>query len=140
MNKILFIVLVSLMSISVFAQRNEIKFPNEPIEKIIVHTDRDLYLSGEKIWFKANCFVTDGAIDHHLSNVLYIELYNRSRDYIVKRKYSIEDGKAFGSIDIPVEFISGNYYLRAYTQYLKNYQPENFYTSILTIVDPRVPL
>ena len=140
MNKVLFIVLMSLISISAVSQNYDINLPNEPIEQITVHTDRDLYLTGEKIWFKANCFVSEGEIEHNLSNVLYIELYNRNREYIVKRKFNISEGNTYGSIDIPLEFVSGNYFLRAYTQYLKNYQSEYYFTSLLTIIDPRIPL
>ena len=62
MNKVLFIVLMSLISISAVSQNYDINLPNEPIEQITVHTDRDLYLTGEKIWFKANCFVSEGEL------------------------------------------------------------------------------
>jgi len=116
-------------------------FADEVVEKVILHPDRDLYLSGEKIWFKAYCFTPNQSSEQNLSNILYIELYNNSRQSITKRKFTISKEKdVYGSIDIPSEFLSGNYYLRAYTQFLKNYSPENYFTSVITIINPLMAL
>lgn len=114
---------------------------DETTEKIILHTDRGLYLSGEKIWFNAYCFIPEKTASNNLSNILYVELYNGSREFITKRKFQIsKDKNVYGSIDIPSEFLSGNYYLRAYTQFLKNQAPESYFTSIITIINPLLAL
>lgn len=110
-----------------------------PIEEIVLFTDRDIYLSGEKIWFSAKCTV-HGYEDQQLSRVLYLELFNASRKSIAQAKYRITDFFAQGVLVIPSEFISGNYYLRAYTNYMRNFGPESYYTRIITIVNPFLPL
>jgi len=140
MKNILFIGLILLISFSAISQEENFNFPVVPIEHIIVNTDRNFYLNQEKIWFNAYCYNSEKEIFHDLSNVLYIELFNSSREFLVKRKFNIVNGYANGAIDIPSEFLSGNYYLRAYTQYLKNFSPDSYFTSLVTIINPNFKL
>ena len=109
-------------------------FPEEPEETIVLNTDRDLYLSGEKIWFSAHCFFQNLMDEDEISKVLYIELTNEESNF--KHKFSIHNGLSSGSILIPTDLKSGNYLLTAYTQYLKNYSQDYFFSSILSIINP----
>ena len=120
MNKIVFTLLMLQISILAISQNEPVKLQKDPLEQVILHTDRDLYLAGEKIWFNASVYITDEAAEHNMSNVLYIELFNNKRVYLSKKKFKILDGIAYGSIDIPEIFVSDNYFLRAYTQFQKN--------------------
>lgn len=136
MKKILFLSLLLLHSIFVSSQNEKPEIINNQFEQVIIHTDRDIYLNKEKIWFTAYCFISKKEISHNLSNVLYIELYNNSQSLIVKKKFKIINGKVDGAIDIPSEFISGNYSLRAYTQFLKNFSPKTYFTKLISIINP----
>lgn len=108
-------------------------------EEVSLVTDRTLYLSGENIWFSACCTI-DGLSDgRQLSNVLYIELYHHQQA-VVKKKFQIVDGIIEGMLTIPGEIPSANYYLRAYTQYQRNFAPETFFTTLLTIINPEIPI
>lgn len=139
-----YIFLFLLISNLSFAQINNNRHLSNSLEKIdekvVLNTDRNLYISGEKIWFKAFCSNSEETRQTNISNVLYVELYNNSREFIVKRKFNILDGSAFGSIDIPSEFLSGNYFLRAYTQFFKNQPLSNYFTSLITVVNPNIAL
>ncbi|MCK5839898.1 MAG: hypothetical protein KAG99_08615, partial [Bacteroidales bacterium] len=109
------------------------------IENVILHTDRNIYLSGEELWFIAYITMNNILSDSTLSTVLYIELYN-NKATICKKKFVIGDGMAMGAFNIPEETRSGNYFLRAYTQYLRNAPPETYYTSVVSIINPEIPL
>ncbi|MCK4679426.1 MAG: hypothetical protein KAT48_14930 [Bacteroidales bacterium] len=109
------------------------------IENVILHTDRDIYLSGEELWFTAYITMNNILSDSTLSTVLYIELYN-NKATICKKKFVINDGLAMGAFNIPEETRSGNYFLRAYTQYLRNAPPETYFRSLVTIINPEIPL
>jgi hypothetical protein len=108
-------------------------------ENVVFYTDRDLYLSGEDIWFKAFISVINASESQQLSNVFYIELYQNKRA-VVKKKFQIIDGKVEGMLNIPEEIHSANYYIRAYTQYQRNFAPETFFTTLLTIINPEIPV
>lgn len=105
-------------------------------ENINLITDRDVYLSGEPIWFSATIRL-NGEISE-LSKVLFIELFNADQKSIVRKKYKLDKGLAKGIIDIPSEFLSDTYYLRAYTHYSKNFPASSFFFSAIQIINPKV--
>ena len=71
-----------------------------------------------------------------LSNYVYIELITPEGKQIVGRKYKLANQEFSGSIIIPENVLSGIYYLRAYTRYMRNFGPENFEYQFLKIVNP----
>ncbi len=141
MSRIFFILLILTFN-QLFAQGNAdqqtIKTPAYAEEEVKLFTDRDLYLSGERIWFKAHCLYANFHLELELSKVLYVELYNEASN--LKQKYFINNGISSGSIHIPKDFKTGNYYLRAYTQYLKNFNADFYFTKIISIINPNEPL
>ena len=92
-----------------------------PQEKIHLHTDRNLYTSGEKIWFKA--YVVD-AFNHQsptCSKYVYIELISDA-DSLMHRVMVCGDGFGLfhGNIFLSELIPEGDYTLRAYTRYMEN--------------------
>ena len=108
-------------------------------EEITLSTDRDLYISGERIWFRAFCKSNAGA-DSILSTILYLELYDQRFNNIVAAKFRILASEATGFIQIPAGISTGNYFIRAYTQYNRNFSPYLFCTSLVTVINPGKPL
>lgn len=104
-------------------------------EKVVVVTDRELYLSGEKILFAATVFFEDGNIESDLSKIMYVELFKEDKPF-VQAKFRINNGCVQGNIQLPTELLSGNYYLRAYTMFMRNGRPENFFNTLIRIVNP----
>ena len=105
-----------------------------PQEKIHLHTDRDYYIPGEKIWFKA--YITD-AITHQYpthSRYVYAELIN-STDSLISRvmirpdEHGLYHGHLFLSEVVP----EGYYTLRAYTRYLANTHADYFFRKNIRI-------
>jgi len=109
------------------------------LEEVGLLTDRTLYISGENIWFKAFVSIKNRQENRQLSNIFYIELY-QNKQAVVKRKFQIVDGYVQGMLTIPEEIPSANYYLRAYTQYQRNFPPETFFTTLLSIINPEIPI
>ena len=107
-------------------------------EKVVFYTDRNLYLTGENIWSKASVSVDNAGDNKQLSNVLYLELY-LNKQAVVKKKFQIVNGVVEGMLPIPEEIYSANYYLRAYTQYQRNFPAGTFFTSLITIINPELP-
>ena len=105
-------------------------------EKVIIYTDRDLYLSGEQIWFTAYIIVNNTFKEFELSKIVYVELFDVAKKKVFKGKFEIKKNCAAGSFQIPGETLSGNYFIRAYTHYQRNFPPENFATKIITIINP----
>lgn len=143
MKKFIIIVIALFASFnSLYLKGQQITYPvaNENVrEKVELITDRNLYLSGENIWFSAVIKLNVSDSLRQLSNVLYIEVYSHDQA-VIQKKYQILNGKVQGMIPIPEELPSANYYLRAYTRYQRNFPPESYFTSLLTIINPENPV
>jgi len=55
-----------------------------PVEKVHLHLDRQLYLPGDTIWFKAYVVIGNGHWLSALSGILYVELIN-NKDSVINR-------------------------------------------------------
>ena len=104
-------------------------------EKIFVHTDREMYLAGEIIWFKL--YYTSGAKNEllDLSKIAYVEVIDKNQKPILQAKISIEKGTGNGSFYLPVSLTSGNYQFRAYTNWMKNFSPDYFFNKNISIIN-----
>ena len=104
-----------------------------PQEKIHLHTDRDFYVPGEKIWFKA--YVVDAATLQPStdSRYVYAELIN-SRDSLVSRvMIRPENDMFYGYLPLSSFVPEGNYTLRAYTRYMENMDDDYFFKKNIRI-------
>ena len=108
---------------SVFSQL--ILFPQE---KIHLHTDRTMYVPGDKIWFKA--YIVD-AFTHQsstYSQYAYIELINSSDSLIHRVMVSKDENELlYGHIYLSDFIPEGDYTLRAYTRYMENMGDDYFF-------------
>ena len=105
------------------------KFNEEfPQEKVYLHTDKPYYLAGETIWFQA--YVTAGSFHQlsPLSKTLYVELINVSNEFISRFIVRVENGLGRGQVPLPRYLATGSYQLRAYTNWMRNFPPEFFFT------------
>lgn len=105
-------------------------------EKVFVHLDRPLYLVGETIWFKTFC--VDASLHQPLdmSKVAYLEVLDKEHNPVLQTKISLEEGKGFGSVFIPPFLQSGHYSVRSYTNWMKNFSPDFYFETTITIVNP----
>lgn len=105
-------------------------------EKVFVHTDQSVYLTGETMWFKVYC--VDGTTHRPLdmSKVTYLELLDKERKPVLQTKLPMVDGSGNGTWMLPTSLSSGNYLLRAYTSWMKNYSADFFFEKAVTIVNP----
>lgn len=105
-------------------------------EKIFVHTDKDLYLTGEILWLKVyNTDAANGRVSLH-SKVVYVEILDQRNAPVVQAKIAMKDGTGSGSLYIPLTIVNGMYKLRAYTNWMKNFGPQVFFEKELTLINP----
>ncbi|MDR2148575.1 MAG: TonB-dependent receptor plug domain-containing protein [Tannerella sp.] len=105
-----------------------------PQEKLYLHTDRNFYVPGEKIWFKAYLV---NAITHQeptRSRYVYVELINAS-DSLIERVMLLKnaDNMFHGNIFLSEIIPEGFYTLRAYTRYMENLGENYFFEKNIQI-------
>ena len=104
-------------------------------EKIFAHLDRSLYAAGETVWFKL--YYVDGYFHRPLdvSKVAYVEILDRDNKAIIQTKISLKDGTGNGQLLLPISISSGNYLVRVYTNWMKNFSPEYYFHQQITILN-----
>jgi hypothetical protein len=104
-------------------------------EKVYVHTDRSFYLTGDVIWFKAYVVNAANSQFSSLSKVLYVEVINNLNQPVLQGKIDIEKGSGNGSFYLPFTVSSGNYVIRAYTNWMKNFSAETYFQKEISIAN-----
>ncbi len=107
-----------------------------PGETICLFTDRNMYCANETIFFTASYFFDSQADSSLWSRVLYIELIKWNGTQLTHLKLKLDKSGASGSMKIPADLISGNYYLRAYTKWMRNFSPDVYAYRLVKIVNP----
>jgi hypothetical protein len=104
-----------------------------PWEEIYIHTDRNEYIAGEQMWF--NVYVIDRQSNKPspYSRIVYVELINRYNQPVVQKRIGTENGTGPGQLALPDSLSSGNYMLRAYTGWMKNFLPANCFMKEINI-------
>ncbi len=96
-------------------------------EKPFVQTDKPYYYPGETIWFKSNMLYQNPIMADSLSRVLYVELIGEKGEISASGIFPIEKSKTSGMLKLPQSLVSGNYLLRAYTNWMRNFGENDFY-------------
>ncbi len=112
-----------------------IKTASKIKEHFSIFTDRSFYVVDETVRFRAD-FIQQG-LEHVLwSSVLYVEIVSSSGAPIAQGKFLINKGLSIGGISIPPETLTGNYFLKCYTRWMRNAGPETFSFVPIKIINP----
>ncbi len=105
-------------------------------EKIYVQTDKPYYTLGEDLWFTA--YLVNGTTHKpsNLSNVIYVELIDSKDSIVQKRQLLIKDFSSAGDFTLKKDWSPGKYRLRAYSNYMRNQNPDFFFQTEIPIWDP----
>ncbi len=104
-------------------------------EKVVVNTDKPDYLAGEIAWFKVYCLDAASHRPLDLSKVCYVELLDKDDRFVVQAKIALQQAEGKGSFYLPLTIATGNYKLRAYTNWMKNSGPASFFERPVTIIN-----
>ena len=108
---------------------------NFPQEKVHLHIDKPIYAIGEEIWIKAYVVTAQRNEPTLLSGVLNVDLIDAKNEVRKKIRMPIHKGNATGHITLIDSLAAGNYRLRAYTNYMRNYSSSFFFEKTIQIGD-----
>lgn len=104
-----------------------------PWEEIYIHTDRQEYIAGEEMWFSVYLIDRQSGKPSGDSRIAYFEILNPENRPVVQKRISLEQGYGPGQVDLPDTLSSGVYTIRAYTNWMKNFLPENCFISRVAV-------
>ncbi|MCT4589300.1 MAG: hypothetical protein N4A71_15865 [Carboxylicivirga sp.] len=102
-------------------------------EKLVIDTDRDVYVGGEDLWLTIINLDKD---QPSISKVVYVELINKENVPVIQEKMFLNNHMVSSRVTIPDTISTGNYFLRAYTSWMTNYPAQCFAKRIVSIVNP----
>lgn len=107
-----------------------------PQEKIHIHNDKPVYLSGEKIWFRAH--LIDAYSNKYDSTSIYIygELISPLDSIVDRIKIRRNDIVYAGYFNLDEEYPVGTYTMRFYTKFLESLGDDYFFKKNVEIGGP----
>ncbi|MBC8315035.1 MAG: hypothetical protein ISR57_07155 [Bacteroidales bacterium] len=105
-------------------------------ERIQSCTDRTMYVSGEKIFFSAVIYHATNPFAEEFSRIFYCELITPDGNKIAGGKYLLQNSSGQGCLTIPEETISGIYFLKFYTRFMRNISTDEYKYIKLKIINP----
>lgn len=146
LTKILFTLLITtfLFNLSASAQQDSVALNNiisktkrlsdeQPIEKVYLHFDKPYYAVADTVWFKAYV-TTEQNVPSPLSKIVYVELWTAKDSLVQTVKLPVKNSVAYGNIPLNMNtYKQGNYYVRAYTLWMANFDNAFFFTKTILI-------
>ncbi|WP_441900488.1 TonB-dependent receptor plug domain-containing protein [Pedobacter psychrotolerans] len=104
-----------------------------PQEKVHLHLDKPYYAIGDDIWFKAYVLDAKSSAPSALSEILYVELINEKDSVKKQLKLPVVGGITWGDFKLADTLSEGNYRIRAYTNYMRNFGTAFFFDKSIKI-------
>ena len=102
-------------------------------EKIHVHFDKDIYLPGETVWFKAYIFEFGKP---SVSTNLYAGWYNKEGKLLQEKRLAVFTGTANGDFAIPDSAPSPVYQLRLFTRNMRQADSSQVFLRSVAVYQP----
>lgn len=106
-------------------------------ETVWLQSDRHIYLSGEEIWFKAQVLDRLTLQPSLLSRNLRVELTDAVGNRLVRHNLLMGAGSLAAGIQLGPDLSTGWYYLRAYTNWMRNFDGSEHAVIPVKVVNPR---
>ena len=107
-------------------------------EKLIVQTNKSMFVAGEDVWFKA--WVVNNASHKYYkrSQTLYVDLVNEQDSVVYNTLLHIPSEKTEGQLPISKFFSEGQYWLRFYTADMLKKDSSSILVVPIYIVNPKL--
>lgn len=88
-------------------------------EKLHIHFDKSIYNQGETVWFKA--YLLAGAAPSVFSKNVYVDFFDAEGNLLQHITSPLFESSAKGQFDIPAKYSGQTLHVRAYTQWMLNF-------------------
>jgi len=144
---IIFLLLIICISLVNYSDRDDprvIKIVNQfnffrarySPQKVYLHTDKATYMAGETMWIKAYLMDAARLLPDTVSKEIYVEFLDINNQPVNNLILKNRQGFSNGSILLKDSLLEGNYQLRAYTNWMRNFDSDYFFSKTITIKNP----
>lgn len=135
------IVVCLFISFSSLAQKHQSKIDSSYVnyfqdtrETPYLHLNKTSFLSGEEIWFKAYILEQNSQKPHPTTSNLYISIFDASGKMKDQQLVHVKKGFGHGSIYIDSTYNKDQYYLKASTKWMKNFNEDHSFSQKIKII------
>jgi hypothetical protein len=100
------------------------KYFKAPRESLYLHLNKSSYLRGENLWFQGYAYNRQTKQLHSEVRNVELRIYNDQGNMLDKQLLLCIGGRFSGQIEIDSTYIDGNYYLKAETNWMKNFKED----------------
>lgn len=101
-------------------------------ERIFAVTDKECYLSGERLCIRVDALMADDTPS--ASRVAYVEIAD-TRQMYAQTMVALAQGQGWAEIELPQRMHSGSYQVTVYTRAMRNFGVECFFRSIIGVIN-----
>jgi len=108
-------------------------------EKVLVQTNKNIFVAGEELWFKA--WVLNSLSHKYFthSKTLYADLVNEKDSAVIQILLNIPSEKTEGRIKLSDSLPEGYYWLRIYTATIQQHDSSSIFVAPIYVVNKRFP-
>jgi len=107
-------------------------------EIVYLHLNKSTYIKGEDIGFAAYVLDKKDKKPSKLTTNLYVSIEDNTQKIIAQKLIKVENGVASNTFDIDSTFSSGNYTIKAYTNWMLNFNEPNYYLESIRVINSEV--
>ncbi|WP_394749783.1 hypothetical protein [Spongiimicrobium salis] len=98
-----------------------------PRESVYLHLNKSTYVLGEDMWFKGYVYNRQKEQPFKQTSNVYIGIYDSLGRPLQKKLFRAREGFVQGNIAVDSTFSNGAYYIRASTNWMKNFNEDDSY-------------
>lgn len=107
-----------------------------PRETIFLHLNKSDYANGENLWFKGYVYDRFEKLPLKETSNLYVGIYHKDGTQKEKKLFLTKDGFVQGHFAIDSTFTTGEFYIKAGTNWMKNFKEDDSFIQKFQVVNP----
>ncbi|MBC3845603.1 hypothetical protein H8K90_04380 [Winogradskyella echinorum] len=112
-------------------------YTSDAREVVYVHLNKSTYIKGESIGFTAYVLDKKDKKPSLVTTNLYVSIEDEKNNVLQKKLLKVENGVASNIIELDSSFTSGYYTFKAYTNWMRNFNEQNYFIESVRIIDPK---
>ncbi|XLS30645.1 hypothetical protein ACJD0Z_07415 [Flavobacteriaceae bacterium M23B6Z8] len=104
-------------------------------EAIFLHLNKSTFIKGESIWFKGYVYDRKEGLPFKETSNIYVGLYDKDGNQLDKFLVKAIDGYAYGNIKIDTTYVTGDYYLKANTNWMRNFVEDDSFVQRIQLIN-----
>lgn len=115
-------------------QNNYQRYFELPRETLYTHLNKTTFLSGENVWFKTYAYDRHENLPSMATTNINVGIFDSNGKLIKNKLWLAINGGAHGNFVIDSTFVSGDYYIKASTNWMRNFEESDAFVQKIKVI------